>query len=518
MAMLWPLRKQNLQLLCGLGAELPALARLFPRMTGALAAGEAETARPSANGAAPPAARLPMGEMNMADMPSEKRNLAAQEKLGTMPIGKLLVTMSVPMMISMFIQALYNAVDSMFVARLSEDALTAVSLALPVQNIMIALAVGTGVGVNALVSRSLGEGNRRRAEKAANVQVFLDLCYALLCVVLGAFFSRRFFQNQTDVESIIDYGAQYVSIITIFSLGMFQAQGLEKLLIATGNATPSMISQALGAILNIILDPIFIFAFGLGVRGAAIATVIGQFAAAVCALIFNLKRNTATRFDLRQMLPDLRILGFIYSVGFPSMITVGLHAVTGYLLNGIYLSFSTTAAAVYGVWIKLQSFGFMPVFGMNNGTLAIYSYNYGARKLDRLFKTLRLSMIVGAVITLAISVLYEIIPVPLLRLFNASDYMLSIGVVAVRLCALSMTFGAVTVIITSSFQALGRSRFALMINILRQVVLQVAVAWVLSRFGRLELVWFSPLIAEVLTLCVAAFLCRSVMAKVRAEA
>ena len=454
----------------------------------------------------------------MADMPSEKRNLAAQEKLGTMPIGKLLVTMSVPMMISMFIQALYNAVDSMFVARLSEDALTAVSLALPVQNIMIALAVGTGVGVNALVSRSLGEGNRRRAEKAANVQVFLDLCYALLCVVLGAFFSRRFFQNQTDVESIIDYGAQYVSIITIFSLGMFQAQGLEKLLIATGNATPSMISQALGAILNIILDPIFIFAFGLGVRGAAIATVIGQFAAAVCALIFNLKRNTATRFDLRQMLPDLRILGFIYSVGFPSMITVGLHAVTGYLLNGIYLSFSTTAAAVYGVWIKLQSFGFMPVFGMNNGTLAIYSYNYGARKLDRLFKTLRLSMIVGAVITLAISVLYEIIPVPLLRLFNASDYMLSIGVVAVRLCALSMTFGAVTVIITSSFQALGRSRFALMINILRQVVLQVAVAWVLSRFGRLELVWFSPLIAEVLTLCVAAFLCRSVMAKVRAEA
>ena len=453
----------------------------------------------------------------MPDVPAESRKQAAQEKLGTMPIGKLLVTMSVPMMISMFIQALYNAVDSMFVARLSEDALTAVSLALPVQNIMIALAVGTGVGVNALVSRSLGEGNRERAEKAANVQVFIDLVYALLCVVLGLLFSRRFFETQTDVESIVAYGAQYVSVITVFSLGMFQAQGLEKLLIATGNATPSMISQALGAILNIILDPIFIFTFGLGVRGAAIATVIGQFAAAVCALVFNLKRNTATRFSLRKMLPDLRILGNIYAVGFPSMITVGLHAVTGYLLNGIYLSFSTTATAVYGVWIKLQSFGFMPVFGMNNGTLAIYSYNYGARKLDRLFRTLRLSMLVGAAITLAVTVLYELIPVPLLRLFNASDYMLSIGVIAVRLCALSMAFGAVTVIITSSFQALGRSRFALMINILRQVVLQVAVAWVLSRFGRLELVWFSPLISEVLTLCVAAVLCRSVMAKVRAE-
>jgi putative MATE family efflux protein len=450
--------------------------------------------------------------------PAENRKQAAQEKLGTMSIGRLLVTMSVPMMISMFIQALYNAVDSMFVARLSEDALTAVSLALPLQNIMIALAVGTGVGVNALVSRSLGEGNRRRAEKAANVQVFIDTVYALLCVVLGLLFSRRFFQSQTDVESIIEYGAQYVSIITVFSLGMFQAQGLEKLLIATGNATPSMISQGLGAILNIILDPIFIFAFGLGVRGAAIATVIGQFAAAICALIFNWKRNTATRFDFRQMLPDLRILKFIYSIGFPSMITVGLHAVTGYLLNGIYLSFSTTATAVYGIWIKLQSFGFMPVFGMNNGTLAIYSYNYGARKLDRLFQTLRLSVIVGAVITLAVTILYELIPVPLLRLFNASEYMLSIGVTAVRRCALSMTFGAVTVILTSSFQALGRSKFALMLNILRQVVIQVAAAWALSRLGRLEPVWFSPLISEVLTLIVAAFLCRTVIAKVRAEA
>ena len=445
------------------------------------------------------------------------KKAAAQDKLGTMPIGKLLVTMSVPMMISMFIQALYNAVDSMFVARLSENALTAVSLAMPLQNIMIALAVGTGVGVNALVSRSLGEGNRARAEKAANVQVFLDLVYAVICVFVGIFFSRRFFENQTDVQEIVDYGAQYVFIITVFSLGMFEAQGLEKLLIATGNATPSMVSQALGAILNIILDPIFIFVFGLGVRGAAIATVIGQVAAGVCALVYNLKRNSATRFDFRKMLPDLKILKFIYAVGFPSMITVGLTAITSYLLNGILLAFSTTAAAVYGVWLKLQSFGFMPVFGMNNGTLAIYSYNYGAGKLDRLFKTLRLSIIVGALITAAVTVLYEIIPVPLMRLFNASDFMMSIGVTAVRRCALSMVFGAATVIITSSFQSLGRSRFALMLNIARQVVFQVAAAWVLSRFGRLELVWFAPLIAEVLTLCIAGTLCKNVMAKVRAE-
>ena len=310
--------------------------------------------------------------------PAAKRE-GSQDKLGTMPIGKLLVTMSVPMMISMFIQALYNVVDSMFVARLSEDALTAVSMAFPIQNVMIALAVGTGVGVNALVSRSLGEGNLRRAEKAANVQIFLDVCYAVLSIVVGVFFARTYFTNQTDVASIIDYGEQYVAIICCWSLGMYLAQGWEKLLIATGNATPSMISQALGAVVNIILDPVLIFGLGpfpaLGVRGAAIATVIGQYAAGICALVFNLRRNTATHFHFNQMLPDLKILKFIYSVGLPSMLIVGLSAVMSYCMNGIFLSFSTTATAVFGIWLKLQSFGFMPVFGMNNGTIAIYSYN-----------------------------------------------------------------------------------------------------------------------------------------------
>ncbi len=453
--------------------------------------------------------------------PAEKRG-GSQDKLGTMPIGKLLVTMSVPMMISMFIQALYNVVDSMFVARLSEDALTAVSMAFPIQNVMIALAVGTGVGVNALVSRSLGEGNLRRAEKAANVQMFLDVCYAVLSIVVGVFFARTYFTNQTDVASIIDYGEQYVAIICIWSLGMYLAQGWEKLLIATGNATPSMISQALGAVVNIILDPVLIFGLGpfpaLGVRGAAIATVIGQYAAAVCALVFNLRRNTATRFDLRQMLPDLKILKFIYSVGLPSMLIVGLSAVMSYAMNGIFLTFSTTATAVFGIWLKLQNFGFMPVFGMNNGTIAIYSYNYGAGNTDRLFKTLKLSLIVGFLITTAVAILYICIPNALLSLFDASDYMRSIGVTAVRLCALSMPFGAVTVILSSPFQSVGRAPLSLLINICRQLVFQVAAAWVLSRFGRLEIVWFAPLIAEALTMCIAAALCRRVMSDVRREA
>ena len=451
-----------------------------------------------------------------------KKQENTQDKLGTMPIGRLLVTMSVPMMISMFIQALYNVVDSMFVARLSEDALTAVSLAFPIQNVMIALAVGTGVGINALVSRSLGEGNLRRAEKAANVQIFLDVVYALLSILVGLFFARRYFSNQTDVQSIIDYGEQYVTIVCCWSLGMYLAQGWEKLLIATGNATPSMISQALGAVTNIILDPILIFGWGpipaLGVRGAAIATVIGQYAAAVCAFVFNVRRNTATRFDLRQLLPDFKILKFIYAVGLPSMCIVGLSAVNSYCMNGIFLRFSTTAAAVYGIWLKIQSFGFMPVFGMNNGTIAIYSYNYGAGNLDRLTKTLRLSLVVGALITTAVAVLYICIPNALLSLFDASDYMRSFGVTAVRLCALSMPFGALTVIMSSPFQSVGRAGASLLVNVCRQVVFQVAAAWVLAGFGRLEIVWLAPLIAEALTMCVAVALCRRIMGAVKREA
>ena len=445
----------------------------------------------------------------------------SQNKLGQMPIGRLLVSMSVPMMISMLIQALYNVVDSIFVAKLCEDALTAVSLAFPLQNIMIAVAVGTGVGVNALVSRSLGEGNLRRAEKAANVQIFLDLTYTVLAILTGIFFSRKYFANQTDVESIIDYGEQYISIVCIWSLGSFLGQGFEKLLISTGNATQSMISQGLGAVLNIILDPVFIFGLGpipaFGVRGAAIATVLGQFAAAICAFLFCLKYNKEVRFHLNQLLPDLKILKFIYAVGVPSMITIGLNTAMSYCMNNIFLGFSTTAAAVFGIWLKLQQFGFMPVFGMNNGTIAIYSFNYGAKKLDRVFKTQRLALIVAISVTALVMLVYILIPVSLLHLFSASDYMLSIGVTAVRVCALSMVFGAVCVIISTVCQSLGRAPYSLLINVCRQVVFQVAAAWTLSRFVRLELVWLAPLIAETLTMLVAVCINRKVKGDLRRE-
>lgn len=423
--------------------------------------------------------------------------------------------MSVPMMISMFIQALYNLVDSMFVAKISEDALTAVSLAFPLQSIMNAIAVGTGVGVNALVSRSLGEGNRVRADKAANVQVFLSLCYAAVFLLVGLTFSRGFYTTQTDVESIINYGEKYVSVVCCFSLGLFLSQNFEKLLVATGNSTPSMISQAAGAVLNIILDPVFIFGLGpipaMGVRGAAIATVLGQFTAALAALAFNVRRNTATRFRLSRMLPDAKILKAIYAVGLPSTLTVGLSSVMSYLMNGILLGFSTTAAAVFGVWLKLQSFGFMPVFGMNNGTIAIFSYNHGAGRIDRVNKTLRLALTLGAVITLGVALLYEAVPGPLLDLFSASENMMGIGVPAIRICAASLPFGGVSVICASACQSLGRAGYSLAINLSRQLVLQVTAAYLLSLFGKLSLIWIAPLLAEVLTLVFAAVLAGKVM-------
>lgn len=438
-----------------------------------------------------------------------------QDKLGTMPIGRLLVTMSVPMMISMFVQALYNMVDSMFVAQLSENALTAVSLTFPLQNIMNAVAVGTGVGVSAMVSRSLGEGDCERADRAANVQVLLSAVYAVLSAVVGVLFSRSFFAHQTDVKEIIEYGHDYMLIVCTVSVGMFYGQNFEKLLVATGNSAPSMVSQAVGAVVNIIFDPLLIFGLGpfpaLGVAGAAWATVLGQIVSALLALFFNLRCNRATRFRLRSMAPDLPTLHGIFAVGLPSMLTIGLSSAMSYLMNQIFLGFSTTAAAVFGIWIKMQSFGFMPVFGMNNGTIAIYSYNYGAKHFDRVRATLRLALAVGIGVTAAWALMYELLPVTMLRLFNASDYMFSIGVTALRLCSASLPLGACCVIFSSAFQSLGHARYTLFINVMRQLVIQVIAAWLLSLSGRLELVWLAPLTAEGLSAVLSVCLSRRVL-------
>ena len=432
-----------------------------------------------------------------------------------MPLGRLLLVMSVPMMISMFVQALYNMVDSMFVAMISEDALTAVSLAFPMQNAMTAIGVGTGVGVNAFVSRSLGSGDREGAERAANIQMFLSACYTLVFVVIGAAFSRAFYTAQTDSTVIIEYGVQYMSIVCIFGVGCFYGQNLEKLLIATGSSALSMISQAAGAVVNIIFDPLLIFGVGpfpeLGVSGAAIATVFGQMVSAVIAYVFCRRYNRATRFCLKKMLPRAKIVLAIYAVGVPSMITVGLASVMSYCMNQILLAFSTTATAVYGIWLKMQNFAFMPVYGMNNGTIAIYSYNLGARRYDRVRGTFRLSCVLGVAITVAAAVLYEALPREMLRLFSASDYMYSIGVRAIRIFSLSLPFGAACIVMSSPCQSLGHARYTMFINICRQLVIQVPAAFLLSLSGQVGSVWYCALISECASAVLAFFMSRKVL-------
>ncbi len=439
----------------------------------------------------------------------------SENRLGTMPIGKLLAVMSVPMMISMFIQALYNVVDSIFVARISEEALAAVGLAYPMQNVIIALGVGTGVGITALVPRSMGRGDMEMANRAANVQNFLSICYCILFVLIGLFAVEPYFRMQTNDPAIVEAGVSYLRIICLVTVGAFFGQGLEKLLVATGSSTLSMISQASGAVVNIIFDPLLIFGFGpfpaMGVAGAAVATVFGQIVAAVLALIFNLKKNKAVHFRLKYMVPRLEILKGIFGVGIPSMITVGLASAMGYCINQIFLAVGTTATALFGIWLKLQNFGFMPVYGMNNGGIAILSYNYGAGRMDRVKGTMKLSLKVGIGVTICVMLFYILATDLLLTLFSASENMRALGRTAIRICALSMPFGACTFVFSASFQSLRRSRNTLFTNICRQLLILVPVAWLLSLTGNVTLIWIAFPIAEAATMIIAITLSRRLM-------
>ena len=433
-----------------------------------------------------------------------------ENRLGTMPIGRLLAVMSLPMMVSFFIQALYNMVDSIFVAKISENALTAVSIAFPMQNIITAIGVGTGVGVNALVPRYLGQGRQRDAEKIANVAIFLSACYCILFILVGLFIVGPYYRMQTNVPEIVEGGIQYLRVVCIVSFGAFFGQNFEKLLVATGSSFYSMISQASGAIFNIIFDPLLIFGVGpfpkMGITGAAVATVLGQIFATLVGFIMVKRKQRAVRLHVGAMLPDGRSLKDIYSVGLPSILTVGLSSAMSFFLNQIFLAFSTTATAVFGIWLKLQNFCYMPVFGLNNGTIPIISYNYGAGRMDRVHKTIRLALTVALTMMLVLLVVLELIPVQLLVLFSASENMFSIGTVALRICCLSLPFGAAAVILSSSFQSLGRSRYTLAVNLCRQLIFIVPAAWLLSLSGQLRLVWLSVPIAEALSLVVALIL------------
>ena len=345
-----------------------------------------------------------------------------ENKMGTQPVGSLLLTMSLPIMISMLVQALYNVVDSIFVAKISEDALTAVSLAFPVQNLMIAIGAGTGVGINALLSKSLGEKNFERANQAANNGIFLIIPEFLIFLLFGLFFTDIFYRAQTSDTAILGYGREYMSVICLFSLGLFSQMTFEKLLQATGKTVFSMYTQGLGAIVNIILDPCFIFGLGffpkLGVRGAALATVIGQFTAAVLGLLLNKRFNKEITINPKQYSPKISIIKKIYAVGLPSIIMQSIGSVMTFGMNKILIGFSKTAVAVFGVYFKLQSFIFMPVFGLNNGLIPIMAYNYGARKKSRIMGTMKYAFIYAASIMAVGTVIMHIFPSELLGFFG----------------------------------------------------------------------------------------------------
>lgn len=439
----------------------------------------------------------------------ETNQTLPENKMGTQPIGRLLAGMAIPMMISMLVQAFYNVVDSIFVARISENALTAVSLAFPLQNLMIAFGGGTAVGINALLSRSLGEKRQEMVDRSANTGIFLSLASAVLFAVIGALFSRPFFSLQTDVAEIVEYGVDYSSICLIFSIGIFSQFCFERLLQSTGKTTLAMITQLIGAITNIILDPILIFGiFGLpalGVAGAAIATVAGQIIAAIVAIILNIKVNREINLSLRMIRWDTEVARRIYKVGFPSILMQSVGSVMNFFLNRILISFTTTATAVFGAYFKLQSFIFMPVFGLNSGMVPIIAYNYGARRPERVKKTIKLSLFIALSVMACGFIIFEAVPGLLLGFFNASEQMLQIGIPALRIIAINFMLAGFCIISISVFQAIGNPSHSFIISVCRQLVVLIPSAWLLSKTGKLNLVWLSFPISELVSVLMCAF-------------
>ncbi len=441
--------------------------------------------------------------------------MQAENKLGVMPISKLIWNMSLPIIISMLVSALYNIVDSVFVSRVSEQALTAVSLAFPAQNLMIGLATGTAVGVNALMGRALGAGDRDRANCVANNGVFLAVVGFAVCAILGAACSDLFFRSQTEIEEIVQMGNDYLRIVTIGSLAMFCQIMYERLLQGTGRSILSMYTQGLGAIVNIILDPIFIFTLKMGVAGAAVATVIGQVCGCVLAIYFNHKKNIDIQLSLRGFRPNLRLIGEIYAIGLPSVIMVGIGSVMTFLMNKILITYHEaheTAATAFGAYFKLNSFIFMPVFGMNNGVIPIVAYNYGAQNRRRMVETIKRGTIYASCIMVFGMLLFWAIPGQLLKIFDASDTLLSVGIPALRIISLSFCMAGACIALGSSFQALGKSFYSMVISLVRQLVFLIPIAYALARYGagvgNSNLVWWSYPIAEVASLALTLFFFR----------
>lgn len=446
-------------------------------------------------------------------------------KLGTMPISKLIWNMSLPIIVSMLVQALYNIVDSVFVSRICEQALTAVSLAFPAQNLMIGLATGTAVGVNALMGRALGAGEHERANHIATNGVFLAGVGFAICAILAAFFARMFFAAQTSIDYIVDNGATYLRICCCASLGLFAEIMFERLLQSTGRSILSMYTQGLGAIVNIILDPICIFVLNMGVAGAAVATVIGQFCGCALALYFNLKKNHDIRLHFKGFRPHWKIIGQIYAIGLPSVVMVAIGSVMTFCMNKILIAYHSakeTAATAFGIYFKLNSFVFMPVFGLNNGVVPIVAYNYGAQNRRRMMETIKRSAIYASCIMVLGMAIFWAIPGTLVSIFNATETMKQVAVPALRIISLSFCTAGACIALGSSFQALGKSVYSMITSIIRQLVFLVPIAYVLARYGQSigndDLVWWCYPIAEIASLGVTMLfflrVYRTVIAKV----
>lgn len=428
--------------------------------------------------------------------------MGKQNKMAQMPIARLLAEVSLPIMISMFVQALYNVVDSFFVSQLNEQAFTAVSLAFPVQNTIIGIAVGTGVGVNALLSRSLGEKNQIQANLAAENGIILAILYAIIFFIIGVFCPEMYYSSQTKDPRIIAYGIDYMSIISMFSIGIFIQITMERIIQATGKSLLTMIMQIVGAITNIILDPILIFGLlgfpKFGVKGAAIATVIGQIIGGILGIIFERKFNKEVH--IKRLRPDFKTIWKIYIVGIPSILLISLTGITVYVFNKILSKFSDTALAAYGAYFKMQSFVFMPTFGLVNGMVPILAYNYGSRSASRSKQTIQYSLIAGTIIMFIGFLIFQIFPEKLLKIFNASEELLRVGVPALRIISVSFIFAGVTVVSSSVFQALGNGLLSLITTVIRLVLVLLPVAFLLSLKGELELVWWAYPIAEIFDL------------------
>lgn len=443
--------------------------------------------------------------------------VAKENKMGTMPVNRLLISMSLPMIMSMLVQAMYNIIDSIFVARIGENALTAVSLAFPVQNLIIAVSAGTCVGINALLSRSLGERKQKEANLSAVNGIFLGWVSYAVFAVLGLFFSRLYFSSQTENPEIIELGTQYLSICTVFSFGIFLEMTFERIMQSTGRTIYNMITQGLGAIINIILDPILIFGLlgapRLGIRGAAIATVIGQIIAMLLSYFFNKTKNPDVDIAMKGFSPNKKTIANIYEVGVPSIIMQSIASVMTFGLNKILILYSDTAVSVLGVYFKLQSFIFMPIFGLNNGMIPIVAYNYGARQKKRIMKTVRLSIGIAVGIMLVGLAVFQLIPDKLLLLFNASEHMLEIGVPALRLISTSFLFAGYCIIVGSVFQALGNGIYSLIVSVARQLFCILPLAYIFAKCFGLHAVWYSFPLAELISVTLSTFLFRRIYVK-----